>query len=217
MQPDAQALYERGLARFQTRDYSGAVADLEAGYAIEPRPEFLFAEGQAKRLGGDCKGAIALYQRFLATNPPAVQVNATHIALGRCAQLLAEHPEVVMVTPPPPPPAPPPPPPKWWKDPWAMGASTAGVAAIGVGLGFWIASSSSADDAARATTLGEHDRIWSTAEGRRAVADVAFVAGAVLVAAGATRFALVRRRNARHELVVPVAVGPAGIAIAGAF
>jgi hypothetical protein len=46
---------------------------------------------------------------------------------------------------------------------------------------------------------------------------VAFVAGAVLVAAGATRFALVRRRNARHELVVPVAVGPAGIAIAGAF
>ena len=69
MRPEAAALYKRGLERFGGRDYAGAVADLEAGYAIESRREFLFAEGQAKRLAGDCKGAVTLYQRFLATNP----------------------------------------------------------------------------------------------------------------------------------------------------
>ena len=100
MRPEAAALYTRGLERFAARDYAGAIADLEAGYAIEPRREFLFAEGQAKRLAGDCKGAVALYQRFLATNPTAVQANATQIALGRCAQHLADHPEVVVVEPP---------------------------------------------------------------------------------------------------------------------
>ena len=92
MRPDAQELYDRGLGRFQVRDYAGATADFEAGYAIEARREFLFAEGQSKRLAGDCKGAVPLYQRFLATGPPVVQVNATHIALGRCAQLLAARP-----------------------------------------------------------------------------------------------------------------------------
>src|SRR6185436_2393991 len=86
MRPEVQALYERGLARFAARDYAGAIADLEAGHALEPRREFLFAEGQAKRFAGDCKGAVALYQRFLTTNPRAVQANATQIALGRCAQ-----------------------------------------------------------------------------------------------------------------------------------
>ena len=108
MRPEAAALYTRGLERFAARDYAGAVADLEAGYAIEPRREFLFAEGQAKRLAGDCKGAVALYQRFLATNPTGVQANATQMALGRCAQHLADHPEVVVVEPPRPPPPPPP-------------------------------------------------------------------------------------------------------------
>ena len=97
MRPEAAALYKRGLERFGGRDYAGALADLEAGYAIDPRREFLFAEGQAKRLAGDCKSAVTLYQRFLATNPSPVQANATQIALGRCAQHLAEHPQVVVV------------------------------------------------------------------------------------------------------------------------
>jgi len=113
MRPEAAALYTSGLERFAARDYAGAIADLEAGYAIEPRREFLFAEGQAKRLAGDCKGAVALYQRFLATNPSPVQANATQMALGRCAQHLADHPDIVVVEPPKPLPPPPPPPPPW--------------------------------------------------------------------------------------------------------
>ena len=57
---------------------------LRAAYALEPRREILFAEAQATRLGGDCRAAVPLYERFLATDPPPRQVEAARIALGRC-------------------------------------------------------------------------------------------------------------------------------------
>lgn len=217
MRPEAQALYERGLGRFQAHDYGGAIADFEAGYAIEPRREFLFAEGQAKRLGGDCKGAVALYQRFLATNPPPLQASGTHMALGRCAQHMADHPEVVVVPPPPPPPAPPPPPPRWWRDPLGIGATGAGVVALGVGLGFWIASNVAQDDAGAATSRPEYDSRWSTAETRRSVAVGAIVTGAVLTAAGVARFVLVRRQAARRDGGPSLSLGPGMISVMGTF
>ena len=150
MRPEAAALFTRGLERFATRDYAAAVADFEAGYAIDPRREFLFAEGQAKRLAGDCKGAVALYQRFLATNPTGVQANATQMALGRCAQHLADHPEVVVVQQPRQPPPPPPPPIKWWRDPFGLGFAGAGVVGVGVGIGFIAASYAARHDAEHA-------------------------------------------------------------------
>lgn len=214
MPPEAARLYARGLERYTARDYAGAIADLEAGYKIEPRREFLFAEGQAKRLAGDCKGAVALYQRFLATQPPAVQAHATQIALGRCAQHMADHPEIVVVQPPRPPP---PPPPKWWRDPWGLGFSGAGVAAIGVGVGFIAASYSARDDAAGAPALGPYNGRWSTAESRWRVGVGTLALGAALTAVGVTRFVLVGRqaREARKQIVVSAGAG--GLQVGGAF
>jgi len=89
MSDEARAHYDRGIALFTAKDYAGAIRELEAGYALDARREFLFAEAQALRLQGDCKRAVPLYQQFLASEPTAVQVNATQIALGRCAQQLA--------------------------------------------------------------------------------------------------------------------------------
>src|SRR5205823_4412560 len=74
------------------KDYGAALAELRAGYALDARREFLFAEAQALRLGGDCKSAVPLYQQFLKSGPEDVQVNATHIALGRCAAQMAAAP-----------------------------------------------------------------------------------------------------------------------------
>jgi hypothetical protein len=216
MRPEAQALYDRGLGRFQARDYAGAVADLEAGYAIEPRREFLFAEGQAKRLAGDCKGAVALYQRFLATGPPAVQVNATHIALGRCAQLLAEHPDVVVV-PAPTPPAPPPPPRRWWHDPLGLSATGVGVLGIGVGVGFLVAANASVDTAQASKTHEGFASAWSTAQSRQNVGVASLVAGGVLVAAGAARLTLLRRQARRSGTLFVVSLGPGIFAVGGGF
>jgi tetratricopeptide (TPR) repeat protein len=217
LRPDAQALYDRGLARFQARAYAEAVADFEAGYALDPRREFLFAEAQAKRLAGDCKGAVALYERFLTTDPPALQVNATHIGLGRCAQHLAAHPDVVMVEPPPPPPPAPAPLPRWWHDGPGLALGAAGVVALGVGVGFLIAGSTAQDDAGMTGDLAAYNRVWSTAETRRGVGVTALVTGVVLMAAGAGRFVMVRRQTALRESSVGVSFGANGLVLRGTF
>ena len=153
MHPAAQALYDRALKKFETHDYAAAIGDLEEGFALDPRREFLFAEAQAKRLGGDCRGAVVLYQRFLTTRPPALQIDATQIALARCAQELARKPEVVIVAPPPALPPPRPAPPRWSRDPWGLALTGAGVAALGVGLGYFVAATSARSDAGNAHTL----------------------------------------------------------------
>jgi hypothetical protein len=217
MRPEAAALYKSGLERFAARDYAAAVADLEAGHAIDPRREFLFAEGQAKRLAGDCKGAVALYRRFLATGPSAVQANAAQIALGRCAQHMADHPEVVVVQSPRPPPPPPPAPPKWWHDPAGLGFSGAGVVGIGVGIGFLAASFSARHDADNAGTYNPYDGHWSTAESRWRVGVGALALGTALAAVGVTRFVLVRRQLRESARRVAVWVGPGGVQVGGAF
>jgi hypothetical protein len=216
MRPEAQTLYDRGLERFQTHDYANATADFAAGYAIEPRREFLFAEGQARRLAGDCKAAVALYQRFLATGPPPVQVNATHMALGRCAQVLADHPDVVLVTPAPPRP-PPPPPPRWWRDPFGLAAVGAGVIGIGVGIGFLIASGSAENAAEASGTRPEYASAWSTAQSRQSTGIAALVVGGALVGAGAARLVLLHRRTIRRDKLFVVSLGPGAVVLGGGF
>ncbi len=205
MHPEAQALYDRALRGFETHDYAAAVRDLEAAFALDPRRELLFAEAQAKRLSGDCRGAVVLYQRFLTTRPPALQVDATQIALARCAQELASKPAVVLVpTPPPPPPKPQPP--RWSRDPLGLGLTGAGVVAVGVGLGFLVAGEVARGDAANATSYAAFTSRWSTAGTRLDVAASALAIGGALVAAGATRLLLVRRHA--RALDVAVWVGP---------
>ena len=196
MHPAAQALYDRALKKFATHDYPAAIADLEEGFALDPRRELLFAEAQAKRLGGDCRGAVVLYQRFLTTRPPALQIDATQIALARCAQELAKKPEVVLL------PAPPPPrpaPPRWTRDPWGLALTGTGVAALGIGLGYFVAAASARNDATGASTYAAYQSRWSTAAARLDVAVGALAIGAALTATGVARFVLVRR-HARHQV-----------------
>jgi len=198
MRPDAQALYDRALAAFGARDYPSAIRDTEAGYALDARREFLFTEAQAKRLSGDCRGAVVLYQRFLTTQPPQVQVDATHIALARCAQALASRPPLVVVAPPP---APPPRPraPRWWQDPWGLSLSAAGLAGLGAGLGWFVAAEVARGDAQNANSYAAYQAHWSTAESRRDVALTAALAGLAALAAAGGRFLIVRRQARRAE------------------
>jgi len=214
---EARAHYERGLALFQAKDYAGATRELEAGFAVEPRREFLFAEAQARRLAGDCRAAVPLYQRFLESGPPAVQVNATHIALGRCAQQLATaHEEPVPPRPPPPAPGPAPPPPAPAPPPWthdALGAALLGAGVVGLGVG---AAFLAGSYAARTSppTLPEYQQQRATAEGRLTVAVVSLAAGGALAAGGVARYWLVRRRGGER---VTLAIVPGGLVLGGRF
>ena len=57
MKPAARAHLERGLKLYAEGDFLGASRSFQLGYIEDPRPEFLFAAGQAERKAGDCKKA----------------------------------------------------------------------------------------------------------------------------------------------------------------
>jgi len=84
MRPEAGAHYQRGLDLYAAQDYGAAVEELQKGFAIDPRREFLFAQAQALRLAGDCEKAIILYQAFIASDPTPVQMQAARLGLDRC-------------------------------------------------------------------------------------------------------------------------------------
>jgi tetratricopeptide (TPR) repeat protein len=207
MKPDARAHYERGLNLYAEKDYAAAIAEFERGYLLDPRREFLFAEAQAKRLAGDCKGAVPLYQQFLSKDPPGLQVDATRMGLARCAEQLAAEAEAAAVArqapppapavpPPPPPPPPPQPPPPWHRDKLAAALTATGVVGVGVGIGFWLASSNLAGEPQEPFYAGYQDR-RERAESRRRIAIVSLTAGAVLAAAAAARYGWLWRRGRR--------------------
>ena len=62
-------LMEAGLAAYRAGEYAAAVAAFRAAYRADGRPSALFAMAQAERMTGDCRVAIADYDRFLATGP----------------------------------------------------------------------------------------------------------------------------------------------------
>jgi len=76
--------------------YDDAVRELRAGYAIDARPDFLYALGQAERKRGDCKAAVRYYQAFVDTGQSPQRTVAVLVQIDRCKQEMAAAP----VTPP---------------------------------------------------------------------------------------------------------------------
>lgn len=86
----ARVEMDRGDRSYAAKDYEGAIAAYEAGFAVDPHPDFLYKKGQALRLLGRCEAAIQAYQGFLASSPPLVESERTHRNITRCqAELLA--------------------------------------------------------------------------------------------------------------------------------
>ena len=222
MNDEARAHYDRGLNLYAAKDYAAAIHELEQGYAVEPRREFLFAQAQAQRLAGDCQRAVPLYQRFLATTPTAAQESAAQLGLARCAQQMAATPPTVVLTPPPAP-APPvvatpaPAPESWHRDVAGGALLTAGVLGLGVGSAF-IAAAITAPTSAADYDSYEHNR--ATAERRWRLGLGSAVAGAALLAGGTYRYVVLRRRAAAAPSAgVTGALLPtfAGVSLEGRF
>ena len=68
-QPGAEILYTEGQAAYDRADYAAAVTKWQAAYDLSKERDLLFNLAQAKRLSGDCTGAIATYRRFVADDP----------------------------------------------------------------------------------------------------------------------------------------------------
>jgi tetratricopeptide (TPR) repeat protein len=200
----AKAELERGEERFRQKDYAGAIAAFDAGYALDPQPIFLYDKAQAQRLAGDCETAIDTYKQFLATQPPDKEAMRARKNIAGCEALLpaplVEEPAIEASEP-----APREQPAKrapivqreqraWWSDGVGMTLLTSGLIGVGVGTGFAVAAGSAADDTALATNTEE----WSGAQERwnrnRLIAGIALGTGGALVVSGVLRLSL-RDRN----------------------
>ena len=216
MAPAAKAQLDRGLERFKAKDYAAAIAAFDAGYAIDPKPEFLYVKAQAQRLGGDCRTAIATYRAYLATHPPHDKVEYANANIDRCEKQLAAEPaapaqpEEPAPAPSPPPPQPatarPAPPPlvpsdvaprSRWSDrtSWAIAGGSA--VALGVGVAFALLARGAADDATNAEDLFEWEAAHDAWAVDRRVAQGATLVGLALGVAAAVRFASAPTAGAR--------------------
>ena len=61
---EAEGLYTEGQTAYDRADYATAIAKWQASYDVSKEAGLLFNLAQAKRLAGDCVGAIATYRRF---------------------------------------------------------------------------------------------------------------------------------------------------------
>ena len=208
---------DRGLARFNAHDYVAAIAAFDAGFAIDPHPDFLYAKAQAQRMGGDCRGAVVSYTAFLASNPPSSEAERARANVARCEQMLATLPPVEPVEPVLPPPTEPtvesPTVPvkqavmlhvehaRWWRDRTGLAFAAGGVALLAAGTSFVLLARSAADDAGNATDVDgwtASNNAWRT---DRLVAGIGLGVGIGLVGVATIRFVLVRDRGDRTPTI----------------
>jgi hypothetical protein len=88
----AQQLFKRGVQLYDAQRYPEAIDSFRAGYALEARPEFLFAMAQAQRLSGDCKNAVSAYRAFIRAGATPKQVAAVQAHIDACNSELARAP-----------------------------------------------------------------------------------------------------------------------------
>lgn len=62
----AEDLYGEGQAAYDRADYATAIAKWQRSYQLSGESGLLFNLAQARRLSGDCPGALATYKKFLA-------------------------------------------------------------------------------------------------------------------------------------------------------
>lgn len=206
-----------GLERYEHGNLVGAIEAFERGYAVEPRPEFLFALGQAHRRRGDCDRADRYFGEFLATNPSAGQADAARVQLTRCEPAAPPPPApapTAAVAPPPPPPIVVAAAPHRDRVAWIAGGAGIALAATGGAL-VWLAHDRAAD-ADAATTYDRHHALAARARSFEVGGAIALSAAAV--AGGVVAWRVLRGGDERATPVrVTLASHGYGLAVRGAF
>ena len=240
----ATAHLSRGIELFTSKEYELAITEFEAGYALDPRPDFLFALAQAERLSGDCASAVLYYRDFLATSPGEKQTEAAQANLERCERVLstsrarsaaeAEKPAEPARSPSPadtargaeerrptaPAAAVAAPAPAaagpWYTDVLGDALLAGGVAAAAAGGYFWMRSSDSRQAAVFAERYSDYVRHMDDARTERAIAIGAVATGGALAAAAVVRY-LTRGGDEERGVALEPASGGVLITVRGAF
>lgn len=212
--PTTKERVARGLEYYEAGNFDRAIEEFQVAYAASASPTILFPWAQAERRRGNCREAIALYQRFIDAGPPPKQVEAATMNRDECQARLqstesvaasivpGETGEVAAPDPPPeperePPPEEPPPPPRPRPDVlgWSLLGIGAGVAIAGGGLlGAAAGSESRATDAG---TYGEFGDLKRVAASERIAGAVVTGIGLALLVGGIVRLSVTARKRSQ--------------------
>jgi tetratricopeptide (TPR) repeat protein len=92
-EPTREELAQRHVDAATVAHDAGRLADatteLTTAYALDPRPELLYAIGQVETKAGNCGLAIAYYNRYLATKPESPEAGREAIATCKRTQPLS--------------------------------------------------------------------------------------------------------------------------------
>lgn len=209
---DAKAHVARATQAHKDGRFDDARVELEAAYALTPKPELLYALGQVHAKLGRCGDAATYFRRFAAaqSDPQVAQVVDQAIAACKPAG-----PPAAASTPAEPPASPaspaataPPEAARWYHDKIGDGLVLAGVTAAIVGLVEYHSAASdldAAEDRAAAPTVARYFQLVGEARDKRTTALVLTGVGSLLIAGGIVHYAL-RDRGAEAR---GVAIAPA--------
>jgi tetratricopeptide (TPR) repeat protein len=210
---DAKAHVARASQAHKEGRYDDARVELEAAYALTPKPELLYALGQVHAKLGRCGDATAYFRRFAAAQSDPQVAKVIDQAIAACKPAAA--PPAAASTPGAPPANPAPPataaPPegaRWYHDKLGDGLVLAGVTAAIVALVEYrsaVSDLDAAEDRTAAPTVTRYLELVGEAHDKRTTALVLTGVGGLLIAGGLAHYAL-RDRGAE---VPGVAVAPA--------
>jgi tetratricopeptide (TPR) repeat protein len=73
---------------FRLGEFEQAAIAFEEAYARSGDPALLFGRAQSLRRAGNCGGAIEVFEQFIATSPPAADVQAANDVIAACRSIL---------------------------------------------------------------------------------------------------------------------------------
>ncbi len=211
---EAQVHVDKATALFEAGKSEEAILELKDAYALDPRPELLYALGQAHASLGQCDKAKVFYDRFVEVKPGEAAVASE--AAAACKEAPAPPKKV---EPPPPKKIEPPPPPApvsraWYSDTLGLVIAGAGLVLGGVGA-VEFSAASKARKTARAA--GDYDTFLDGLDdeaGKRKLAIGFTVAGGAALVAGAIHIVLrARVKEPVGESPLRITPAPDGAAV----
>ncbi len=216
---DAKAHVARATQAHKDGRYDDARVELEAAYALTPKPELLYALGQVHAKLGRCGDATAYFQRFAATQSDPQLTRVIDQAIAACKPA-APPPAAPAASPAPPAAAAPPEGARWYHDKLGDGLVLAGVTAVIVGLVEYrsaVSDLDAAEDRTAAPTVARYLELVGEAHDKRTTALVLTGVGGLLIAGGVVHYALHDRGAEARGVAVAAAPGGGLVTYAGRF
>jgi tetratricopeptide (TPR) repeat protein len=211
----AAELFKKGSDAYMKGDFTTAIANLEEAYKLDPQPVLVYNQARAHEGLGHTDQAIQMYEQYLREEPTspdrgAIEQRLTTLKKQRDERAAAERERAQLekeraarANEPPPPP----PPKTHSKLPYVLGG--VGIAGIGAGVVFGVLAKGKESDGESAKTQRAAVSDRDSGQTMATVANISFIAGGVLLVAGAIWWAVdhsggsPKNTGTRGPLVVP--------------